>query len=103
MDILFTDCLAVDGDRDGLGADGVADVAAHPGAVEGPGQLANVLARLVEDVDVQGSNVAAAEAAHTVGALLGRVEDLSALTVDVELLFNLEPKSRGFELRILRF
>ena len=96
----LTDSFAVDGDRDGLRADGVADVAAQARAVERPGQLADVLSRLVEDIDVQGSNVTAAEPAHAVGALFGRVEDLAALTVDVEFLFDLAGRKIGIRTRV---
>ena len=57
-----------------------------------PGQLRNIFSGLIEDVDVEGSNAAAAKTAQPARALLGRVEHLPGFAVDVEFFLDLKEK-----------
>ena len=73
-------------------ANWITSIAAPSCTVEWPGQLGHVPARLVKDVDVQGSNTAAAKTAQTVGTFFGCVQDLARFPVDIELFLNLQKK-----------
>jgi hypothetical protein len=62
-------------------------------------KLENVFSGLIKHVDVQGPDVAAADAARPVRTLLGRVQDLARVAVDVELLFDLIRKKQSINRR----
>lgn len=92
----LTDRRPVAGDVELLGAVGVADPAAEAGAVEGPRQLDNALARLVADVDPQLPGVAHEEPAGAGRGLLGRVHGVARLPADVVLLLHLQERTFKF-------
>jgi hypothetical protein len=60
-----------------------------------PLKLENVFPGLIKHVDVQGPDIAAADATRPVGALLRRVQDLASVTVDVELFLDLIRKKQS--------